>query len=86
MGALEDLQAAADAASAAQAATQAQIAQLAVQVQAIIDAGAGDIDPAQLQPIVDQLNALTTAETADAAAIDAIVEPDPGETPVEPTP
>jgi hypothetical protein len=81
MASVAELQAALDAAATAQADTQAQIAQLAEQVAAIIAAGANGIDPAALDPIVAGLNALTTSESAEGAAVDAIVEPDAGETP-----
>jgi len=76
MATVAELQAAADAAAAAQAETQAQITQLADQVAAIIANGAGGIAPADLDPILAGLNAITATETSEGAAVDAVVEPD----------
>jgi hypothetical protein len=83
MASVEELQASADAALAAQADTQAQIAQVAAQVAAL-QTQTGGIAPADLDPILASLNSITAGETAEGAAVDAIVEPDAGETP--PTP
>lgn len=78
MASVAELQAAADAAAAAQAATLLQIAQLADQVATIIANGAGGIAPADLDPILAGLNAITATETSEGAAVDAVVDV-PGE-------
>lgn len=72
MATVADLQAAVDAATAAQAKTSQDIADLAARVQALIDAGSGSVNAADLDPIVAQLNTIASTEGSEAAAVEGI--------------